>query len=131
MKRTAPLDHPGQRTSLPDFLKCDGEWIIEGHAFLYTEKNQSVSGLAPRFTVGAARHDSAPCIGFDVSQLAAAFGVPIAGIYRANRDRALICRGTAATTPKHGSTTATTYAFQIGTKKAFLTVERNDHEGAA
>lgn len=131
MKRTTLPDHPGQGTSLPDFLKCDGEWIIEGHVFLYSEKNQSVSGLAPRFTVGAARHDSGPCIGFDVSQLAAVFGVGIAYIYRANRDRTLICRGTAATIPKHGGTTATTYAFQIGTKKAFLTVERNDHEGAA
>jgi hypothetical protein len=123
---------PGQGKPLPDSLKCPGEWVIEDLVFLYySDANQSEAGTAPRFTRGAERDDGRPCIGFDVSQLAAAFDLSAAAILAANHDHTLICRGTAKTPPTHGGHSATTYAFQIGERHAYLTVETNDNEGAA
>jgi hypothetical protein len=122
----------GQGTPLPEFLKCDGEWVLEGYVYLYySDTTQSQSGLAPRFTVGASRHDGARCIGFDVAQLAAELGVDSATVLAANHDHTLIYLGTASVPPTHGGTTATAHGFRIGDRKGFLTVERNDREGTA
>jgi hypothetical protein len=122
---------PGQGKPLPDFLECPGEWVIEGLVYLYYLDAESEGGTAPRFTRSAVRHDGRPCIGFAVSQLAAAFDLPVAIVLAANRDGTLICRGTAETTPTHGGNSATTYAFQIGERHAYLTVEISDDEGMA
>jgi hypothetical protein len=121
----------GQGAPLPDFLKCPGEWIIEGHIFLYYSDDQSETGAAPRFTRGASRHDGQPCIGFDVAQLAAAFDLDVAAVLAANRDQSLICRGTAPTRAAHGGSSARVYAFRIGDRDAYLTIETNNHEGVA
>ena len=122
----------GQSKSLPDVLELAGEWVIEGLVFIYyADPAQLATGVAPRFTRSASRHDGRPCIGFDLSQLAAAFDLTIEAVLAANRDGTLICRGTADTPPRHGGQRATTYAFRIGGKDAFLTVEHNDKEGAA
>jgi hypothetical protein len=127
------MDLPhGQGKPLPDFLKLDGEWVIENLVFLYySDPDQSATGAAPRFTRGANRHDERPCIGFDVSQLAAAFDLPTDAVLAANRNGTLICRGTADTPPKHGGHSATTYAFRLDGKDAYLTVEMNDDKGTA
>jgi hypothetical protein len=122
---------PGQGKPLPDFLECPGEWVIEGLVYLYYSDAESEAGTAPRFTRSAARHDGRRCIGFAVSQLAAAFDLPVATVLAANRDYTLICRGTAKTPPSHGGSGATTYAFQIAERHAYLTVETNDDEGTA
>src|SRR4051794_13143743 len=119
---------PGQGKPLPDFLNLSGEWIIEGLVFLYYRDEQSQTGTAPRFTRHAERHDGRPCIGFDVAQLAAAFDVDVDVLLAANRDGSLVCRGTAQSTPTHGGTRATTYAFQIGDRNEYLTIETNDNE---
>ena len=123
---------PGQGKPLPDFLKRRGEWVIEGFVFLYHEEGeQAEAGTAPRFTIGASRHDGQPCVGFDVAQLAAAFDLDVATVLAANHDGTLVCRGTAKTQPTHGGASATTYAFQIGDRNVYLTVETNAENGTA
>lgn len=52
-------------------------------------------------------------------------------VLAANRDYSLTCRGITKSTPRHGGRTAITYAFRIGSKDAYLTIESNDDEGTA
>jgi hypothetical protein len=120
---------PGQGKPLPESLKCAGEWVIEDHVFLYFPDGQLATG--PRFTRGASREDGRSCIGFDVEQLATAFDLDVPSILAANREGTLVCRGTAKTPPTHGGSSATTYAFQIGERNAYLKVEINTNEGTA
>jgi hypothetical protein len=132
VKERAMSDMTGQGSPLPEFLKCEGEWIVEGYVYLYSpDDTQLVSGSAPRFTMGAARHDGADCVGFDAAQLAAALKVDVATLRAANRARTLIFLGVADVPPKHGGVSAIVYGFQIGEQKASLTIERDQHQGTA
>lgn len=91
----------GQGSPLPAFLKCDGEWIVENHVYLYYSDNDPAH-IAPAPTFGASRHDGAPCVGFDVAHLAAILHVDKTTVLNANHDLALIFLGTADVPPKYG-----------------------------
>jgi hypothetical protein len=122
----------GQGTPLPDFLQCEGEWIVEGHLYLYySDTTQVLDGAAPRFTVSAQRHDEQPCIGFDAEQLAVALTTDKDVIIAANRNRTLIYLGVADVPPVHGGHSATAYGFRLGDKEGYLTVEHDYREGTA
>jgi hypothetical protein len=120
---------PGQGKPLPPFMKLDGEWIIESYLFLYHSK--LVGAPQATFTMHAERHDGELCIGFDSTQLAGALGLDIASVMSANRDGSLIVLGVADRAPTHGGTSAKTYGFEIGGRKAYLTVETDQQEGKA
>ena len=122
----------GQGEPLPEFLKCEGEWIVKGYLYLYVPDDaQLIGGSAPRFTAGAARHDGADCVGFDAAQLAAAFEIDVPTLRIANQNHTLICLGVADVPPKHGGVSAKAYGFQIGDRKQMLTVERDQSQGTA
>jgi hypothetical protein len=119
---------PGQGKPLPQFLKLDGEWIVEGFLFLYHSESENVS--AGTFTRQAERHDGQPCIGFNSAQVAAALGIDVNTLMEANRNHTLIPLGTAAMPPEHGGASATAYGFQIGDKQGYVTIEKYN-EGRA
>ena len=103
----------GQGKPLPSFMELSGEWIVEGFIFLY--HSDSERAPAATFTRHAERHDGQLCIGFDSSQLAAALGVDVETVVRANQNQTLVVCGTAAVPPTHGGVSATAYGFRIAT----------------
>src|SRR5579863_2873727 len=119
----------GQGKPLPSFMKLDGEWIVEGFMFLYHSKSEQAP--AATFTRQAERHDGQLCVGFDSSQLAAALGVDVETLLRANQNQTLIVLGTTAVPPNHGGASATAYGFQIGEKQGSLVIESEQQEGHA
>jgi hypothetical protein len=125
------MSQHGQGKPLPEFLKLAGEWIIEGYFFLYYSDGQAATEDAPRFTRGASREDGQPCIGFDIAQLAAALDLKVDDVLLANQQRRLVLRGTADTPPTHGGKRATVYAFRVGDRNGYLTIETSHAEKVA
>lgn len=118
----------GQGKPLPIFLEADGEWIVEGYIFLY---HSGEGASAAKFTMQAARHDGELCVGFDLSQLAAAIGVDIETLVTANQNGTLVLLGTADVPPIHGGASAKEYGFRIGDKQGSLTIETDQQSGQA
>ena len=122
----------GQGKPLPDFMKREGAWIVEGHLFLYwSDPSQSEGGSAPRFTVGARRADGSFAYGFAADQLAAGLGVDRETLIAANRDGTLAFLGHVDVPPPHGGRSAREYVFELGEHKGSLTIEVSDDEGTA
>jgi hypothetical protein len=118
----------GQGTPLPDFLKLDGEWIIENVAFLYHADHSGESPSAT-FPVGAEREDGSRALGFDSAQLAEAFGIELSALMEANRSHTLLFVGDMDVAPSHGGISAIAYIFQIGDRQIRLTTETYLQEG--
>ncbi|WP_315747572.1 MULTISPECIES: hypothetical protein [unclassified Bradyrhizobium] len=118
---------PGQGEALPEFMLLDGEWIIENHVFLHHSGNDSGSD----FTRGAEREDGSFAIGFDTSQLAAAFEISPDALIKANQTGSLIFVGTMEVPPTHGGSRAEGYVFRINDRDAILTIETYQQEGKA
>jgi hypothetical protein len=119
----------GQGKPLPEFLKLDGEWIVESHMFLYHSDSED-DPSAGTFTRQAERHDGQLCIGFNATQVAIALGVDLKTLLEANRNQTLVPLGVAQVQPKRGGISATSYGFKIGERQGALVVERYN-EGQA
>jgi len=120
----------GQGKPLPEFMKLDGEWIIENVAFLY-HSDYSGQARSATFAVGAEREDGSHALGFDSVQLAGAFDIEVSALIEANRNHTLVFVGDMDVVPTHGGTSAIAYIFRIGDRKATLTTEINQQEGTA
>jgi hypothetical protein len=118
---------PGQGKPLPEFMKISGEWVFENNVFIHHSGNNSSAD----FTTGAEREDGSFAIGFDTSQLAAAFEIEDAELVKANQTGKLTLVGTIEVPPTHGGARAKQYIFRIGAKEASLVTEEYLNEGKA
>jgi hypothetical protein len=92
--------------------------------FLYEpEGTERVGGTAPRFTRAWIAEDGLWRLGFDASQLAAAFSVPIETIFDANRGRTFMLDATEDVEPSHGGHKAKRYIFSLGPLKRAIIIE--------
>jgi hypothetical protein len=119
----------GQGKDLPEFAGCQGQWIVEGHLYLYRPAGVAASEIT--FTVGLQRHDQSPCYGFDACQLARELGVDVDRIFEANKSGDLIFLGVAGVPPSHGGISAAAYGFRLGEREGMLTIETHEREGSA
>jgi hypothetical protein len=117
----------GQGNPLPDFMKSDGEWIIENVAFLYHAVHSTQSTAT--FTVGAAREDGSYARGFDSLQLAGQFGIDVESLLEANRSGLLVYVGDKDVPPTRGGVSAVSHIFRIRDHRASLIVETYQQEG--
>ena len=120
----------GQGKPLPDFMNTNGEWIIENVAFLY-HADYSNRSPTTTMTMVAERVDGSHAMGFDSAQLAGAFDIEVEALMQANKNQALIFVGDTDVLPTRGGRKAVAYLFQIGERKASITVETDQKEGAA
>lgn len=119
----------GQGKPLPSFMEVDGQWILENHLYICRSNPGSVRKVI--LTPGAQRHDGTYAVGFAADQLAAALGITVDELFKANESGALIFLGVANVLPQHGGSRAHAYGFRIGSVENFLTVETSQSEGAA
>jgi hypothetical protein len=122
----------GQGKPLPPSMKCQGEWIVEGHLYLYySDHDQSQSVSTPMLTVGVGRVDGGFAFGVDAAHLAAALKTDRDTVIAANRDGTLKFLGIADVPPSRSGISATRYVFQLGEQKGSFTIEKGNPEGTA
>jgi hypothetical protein len=122
----------GQGSPLPEDFQYQGEWVLKPRMFLYTPTTEQRGAPGkPTLTIEVNAGTDDWSFGFDVTAIAAGFGVSPESLMEANRLQKLTLERIEANTPTGEGASMKRYVFGLDGKEAGATIVVSQASGTA